>query len=255
MDQTHPALDVWLLDDHSTDGSREIIQELQRENPSLHIYLSPENIGHNRLFNKFLGEYRGDALIDLAADDILLPGRVAAGVEALSMNPACGVHFTNAELIDEAGQHAGWHYPVDDDGKSIVPVPTGDVFSELVSRYFINPVTMMMRKSVLDELDGFDESLSYEDFDFWVRSSRCHPYCYTDKVLVRRRIHPESFSRQQYRFGSIQMRDTFRVCQKLKGMLHTPAEQRAFHLRLGYEMRQCLRKGNLKLFADYLQLL
>ena len=40
---------------------------------------------------------------------------------------------------------------------------------------------MMMRKSVFDALGGYDESLSYEDFDFWVRAARKFKFAYTRK--------------------------------------------------------------------------
>lgn len=253
--QTYSPLDIWVLDDASTDNSREIIQSLGSRYPSINVYCSQENIGHNRLFNQFLGEYNGQAIIDLAADDLLHPDRVAAGVDALRKDPSCGVHFTNAELINDKGEFMSAHYAVNEAGCAIVKVPQGDVFTNLVGTYFINPVSMMIRKNVLDELQGFDETLSYEDFDFWIRSARNHRYCYTDRVLVSKRIHASNYSKQQYRFGSRQMLDTFKVCQKIRKLIRSADERNAFHRRLGYEMRQCLRNGNLRLFFRYFQLL
>ncbi len=253
--QNHPHLDIWVLDDHSSDGSQEIIRSLKAEYPSLHIRLESARSGHNRLFNRYLPEYRGEAIIDLAADDVLLPERVAAGVRAFSEHPACGVNFTNAELINEGGNHLSWHFPVNDQGQARIDVPEGDLFTELVSRYLVNPVSMMIRQEVLDQLGGFDEDLSYEDFDFWVRSARNFPYCYTDRVLVRKRVHQTNYSHSQYVYGSIQMRDTYQVCRKIRGMIRTRTEQRALQRRVRYEMRQCVRHGNLKLFYDYLKLL
>ncbi len=252
LNQTHQPVELWILDDGSTDDSPDIIRNIQREHPQIRTYLSPANTGHNQIFNKFLSEYKGEAIIDLAADDILLPDRITEGVNAFSNNSGCGVNFTNAELIDEDGNYLRYQYPVGDNGQAVGTIRQGDLFADLIGTYFINPASMMIRTEVLDRLGGFDASLSYEDFDFWVRSAREFRYCYTDRILIKKRIHEAAFSKQQYRFGSLQMRDTFRVCRKIPSMIRNDAERKAYHRRIGYEMRQCIRHGNIRLFFRYL---
>jgi glycosyltransferase involved in cell wall biosynthesis len=252
--QTHAQLDIWVADDASNDGSQELIRKFEKEYPQINIYLNSERWGHTRLFNHILPMLKGEYVIDLAADDLLLPDRVAEGLKEFIKHPECGVNFTNAELIDDKGSFLKFHYPVDKVGRATVPIPAGDIFAELVGHYYVNPVTMMVRKSLLEELSGYDATLSYEDFDFWVRSSRLYPYCYTDKVLVKKRIHSTNYSLSQYSFGSPQMLDTYRICKKIKAMIHTPKERHAFYNRLGFEMRQCIRTGNLRLLARYLTL-
>lgn len=254
LSQTYPDLDIWLADDYSSDGSQEIIRELKQVHPQLNIYLNESRWGHTRLFNHILPMLKGEYVIDLAADDVLLPDRIAEGLKAFRVHPECGVNFTNAELMDATGNFLENHYPVDDLGKAKAPVPEGDVFAALVGRYFLNPVTMMMRKTMLEEMEGYDATLSYEDFDFWIRSSRRFHYCYTDQVLVKKRIHASNYSLSQYSHGSPQMQDTYHICKKIKPMIKTPEERHAFHKRLGFEMRQCIRTGNFRLFARYLTL-
>ncbi|MBK7653703.1 MAG: hypothetical protein IPJ20_27470 [Flammeovirgaceae bacterium] len=36
----------------------------------------------------------------------------------------------------------------------------------MIDRYFICSPTMMFRRSVIEQLNGYDESLAFEDFDF-----------------------------------------------------------------------------------------
>ena len=43
---------------------------------------------------------------------------------------------------------------------------------DLIERFFICSPSMIFRRSVIDHLQGYDSTLSYEDFDFWIRSSR-----------------------------------------------------------------------------------
>jgi glycosyltransferase involved in cell wall biosynthesis len=254
LQQTYSSLDIWLVDDASSDACPQIIRELNKEFPQLNVFMSDTPMGNTKIFNAVFPKLRGEYVIDLAADDILLPERVEEGVRALAENTTCGVNFTNAEIIDERGNFLRHHYPVDRRGKSTVSVPEGFIFHHLISSYFLNPVTMMIRRTVLEQLGGYDDTLSYEDFDFWVRSSREFPYCYTDKVLVQKRTHSSNMSSRQYTYRSIQMRDTYKICRKIKALIRNPEEQRAYEKRLGFEMRQCLRTGNVRLLFRYLML-
>ncbi|MEQ8927684.1 MAG: chondroitin polymerase, partial [Fulvivirga sp.] len=120
--------------------------------------------------------------------------------------------------------------------------------------YFICAPTMMTKKIVFDYLEGYDENLMYEDFDFWVRSARKFKYCYTDEVLVSRRKLKGSMSDQQYRRKSLQMESTFAVCQKIKGLNKNKKENNALKRRIYLEMRQCIKYLNWKLLFKYLKL-
>jgi hypothetical protein len=107
---------------------------------------------------------------------------------------------------------------------------------------------------VLDDLQGYDESLAYEDFDFWVRSSRHYQYLYSNQVMVKKRKVFNSLSSRQYRFGSAQLRSTYKVCEKASKLNQSPAEERALDKRIRYELRNALLTGNLKLAVDFLSL-
>ncbi|HEX8656567.1 MAG TPA: glycosyltransferase family A protein, partial [Hymenobacter sp.] len=104
LQQTYPNVEVWLVDDASTDGSPTILREYATQNPTWHLLLLPENVGNCRAFNTAFRQSRGELLIDFATDDVLLPERLSQQVAAFeAAGPAVGVVYTNAELIDESG--------------------------------------------------------------------------------------------------------------------------------------------------------
>ena len=243
LSQTYPNLEVWLVDDASTDGSPAILREYAARQPTWQLLLLPENIGNCRAFNQAFHRSTGDFVIDLATDDVLLPERVARQVAAFqAAAPDVGVVYSNAELIDEAGASLGRHHQPDGAGGWRPRPASGWVFAEVLRRYFISTPTMMMRRACLAQLRGYDETLAYEDFDFWVRASREWQFLYLDAVTTRKRKHPRSMSSRAYQPNDPYLISTIRVCEKALALIRTPDERAALATRLRWELRQAARR-------------
>lgn len=256
LQQTYPNIELIVVDDASSDDSRQMIEKVLAPYPRAKFIALETNIGNCRAFNKGWRESAGEFIIDLAADDLLMPKRVERGVEAFARHDVSyGVSFSNAELVAGNGAFLKYHYNVDPSGLVKMPVPQGDVFLPLIQRYFICAPTMMYRRSVLDRLGGYDESLSYEDFDFWVRSSRLFKYVYTDEVLVKKRIVKGSKSQLQFKVGSKDFSSTYKVCVKAAALVASAVEKHALKKRVFYELRQALRFFDFKTALCYLALL
>lgn len=245
VDQRYPDIQLIVADDASKDGTPLEIERFIRNHPHITVIsiLNEQNTGNCILFNKALQLAKGKYVIDLAADDFLYPSCIHQQVSVFEMqSDRVGVVFTNVDLVDVKGRLLRKHYAVGSDGKAISSVPQGDVYQEIVGRYFVSPVGMMMKKEVLDILGGYDESLAYEDFDFWVRSSRYWEYVYIDACLAAKRIVPHSHSTK---FSSDQASDMFvstaRVCQKALWLSKTKEERGALLKRIHYEIRQAIK--------------
>jgi glycosyltransferase involved in cell wall biosynthesis len=251
FDQTYQPIELIVLDDASTDNSTSEILEALKDHPKVKFIQLPTNKGNCRAFNYALSFATGVFIIDLAADDQLLKQRVAKGVAALSeAGEGFGVNFSDADWIAEDGTHLYRH----SDRFPHRTIPTGDVYKSLIELFFICSPSMMFTREVIDSLGGYDESLAYEDFDFWIRSSRRFKYCYTPEVLVKKRIVKDSMSVKQFTRANPQLRSTYRVCEKILDLNRSNDEKRALAKRIRYEMRLCLRLLNFSLFIDYARL-
>ena len=255
LNQTYPRIELIVVDDASTDKSTQVIRKVLAGVPDAVFIRNRENLGNCRSFNKGLEKATGDFVIDFSMDDVLVKNRVEAGVKAFeSHSMAYGVHFTDAEYIDEYSRTVGYHYRRDAYGSLLDTVPEGNAYRQLVEKYLICTPTMMMRRSLLLKLNGYDESLAYEDFDFWVRSARITKYIYTDQVLVKKRVLEQSLSKSHYR-DPVFMKSTLAVCRKAFDLNESEKEDGSLKKRIRYEMRQCVIRGHYEIAAEFLKLL
>jgi glycosyltransferase involved in cell wall biosynthesis len=100
--QTCPALDVIVVDDGSTDGSRAIIE---RYGTRVQAVLKP-NGGQASALNTGFARCRGRVVLFLDSDDVLLPHAVEQVVSAMADPAVAKMHWPVAE-IDETGTATG----------------------------------------------------------------------------------------------------------------------------------------------------
>jgi glycosyltransferase involved in cell wall biosynthesis len=246
--QTYPRLEVWLVDDASTDGSQEILRRYAAEQPEWHLLLLPENVRNCRAFNQAYRRSEGEFIIDFATDDVLLPERVALQVAFMqAKGPNCGMAYHDVELIDEESRHVRNFYRRDAAGLPVHPRPvSGQVFAEVLRRFFISTPSMMFRRATLDAIGGYDEALIYEDFDFWVQASRDWEFHYQDELLTRKRLHPKSMSKKAYQPGDPYLASTIRTCEKALALCRTDDDRAALATRLRWELQQAVRHRNFE---------
>jgi glycosyltransferase involved in cell wall biosynthesis len=265
--QDYPHFEMIVVDDCSQDKSAEVIQTfvndikfykeayhfdnqaikngLQR----IEFIQNTQNLGNCQSFNQALQIAQGKYIIDFATDDVLLDDRIRKQVEIFESLPEdYAVVFGNAMEIDESGRMLKYHYPIDKQGQSRWKVPEGNVYKAILERYFICTATMMMRRSVLEELNGYDEELSYEDFDFWVRSSRKYLYAYQDEVTTLKRSVRNSLSTKFYQKNqSPHLLSTLQVLKKAQQLNQSPQEDKALAQCTMYHLKQAFFTQNFDL--------
>lgn len=249
INQTYCAVQIIVIDDCSEDNSPSIIQKIAFDYPHIEVILLPHNLGNCKAFNLAFQSAKGKYMIDFATDDVMLPHRIEKQVAFFEMQQEnVGVIFSNAALISESGKHLGQHADTN------AVVPQGDVFTSILRRYFICPPTMMFKKQVFDTLGGYDESLAYEDFDFWVRASRLYYFAYQNSILTQRRMVATSHATNFVRFEKM-TDSTRKVCENAFLLCTSTEELNALKVRVAYELFFAFRNRHWNVVVQYQTLL
>lgn len=245
LNQTYPNLEIIVVDDFSTDNSRALLATYAAQHPQIRYLPLPQNEGNCAAFNHAFGISRGEYIVDFATDDVLLPNRIAEQVAAFEqLGPEYGLLFTDAELIDDAGNHLGNFYQRHAAGNLKEAVPTGFVLADVLEKHFISPPTVMVRRAALEAIGGYDASLTYEDFDLWVRLAAQYRFYFLDRVLTKRRVHAHQLSKQLYGAGGRHLFSTIKVCRKAIALVKTPREKQALVTRVQNELVQAVFTQN-----------
>ncbi|MDF5726716.1 MAG: glycosyltransferase family 2 protein [Rhizonema sp. PD38] len=104
LEQTYTNFELIIVDDGSTDKSREICQQFT--DPRIKIIFQ-ENRGVAAARNTGIRNAQGEYLALLDADDLWLPEKLAKHVAHLETSPSVGVSFCRSAFIDEQGKPLG----------------------------------------------------------------------------------------------------------------------------------------------------
>ncbi|MCJ7735245.1 MAG: glycosyltransferase, partial [Anaerolineales bacterium] len=104
LDQDYPALEYFVVDGGSNDGSIEIIKKYQDQ---LSGWISEPDQGQSDAINKGFARSQGEIMAWLNSDDIYLPGAIRSAVAFLQDNPEVGMVYGDTNLIDGTGRKIG----------------------------------------------------------------------------------------------------------------------------------------------------
>ncbi len=257
VEQNYQPIELIIVDDCSTDNTKLVINNWLLTHPEVQFIVNEVNRGNTKSFNNALKFAKGEYIIDLAADDLIVPNGIELQINAFqnSKYQNLGVVYGNAEIINEDGSFNSYYFPVDADGKVISKRVTGNIYSSVLSTGdSICSVSALFKKSVFDFLEGYDETLDYEDLDSWIRASREYEFDFIDEVLVKKRTVTNSLGSNFYKKKHRINVSTYKILKKALKLNRSKIEDLALQKRVHHEIIHSFKYRSLNLLIKNLGL-
>lgn len=183
--QTYRDWAAVLVDDGSTDDSPVVASRAARGDDRF-WWLSLPAGGLTPALNAGLAMTRSPLIARLDADDYAMPNRLARQVAFLEAHPEVGVLGSAALEVGPApGQHRTVSLPLTDEA----------IRRALPRRNPLIHSTVMLRRSLLDEVGGWDASYPVcQDYALWARLASLTRFANLPEALVVRQRHPGQVS-------------------------------------------------------------
>ncbi|HLO50198.1 MAG TPA: glycosyltransferase family 2 protein, partial [Kamptonema sp.] len=158
LSQTYTNWEIIVIDDGSTDDTREVLQPYFDRIR----YVYQQNQGVAAARNRGIQEAKGKLLAFLDQDDILLSDKLAAQVALFESQPSLGIVNSGWRIVNEQGEAIAdiepWQYfPILDLETWIVRTP-------------VLPGAMMFSRQLLERVGGFDSRFNgVDDVDLLLR--------------------------------------------------------------------------------------
>lgn len=177
LEGTYDDIEVLVIDDGSTDGTRDTVGEYAERDPRVNL-IERDETGLPSALNRGIEAASGTYVARHDADDRSLPGRVDRQVSFLDDNPEVVLVGSGVYIEDATGRCERRHVIEDlgmTDFRQGNPIIHGSV---------------MFRREPVAAIGGYDTSLPVsEDYDLWIRLAASHQLRNIDEPLYELRLH------------------------------------------------------------------
>ena len=186
--QTYKNWEIVAVNDGSIDRSPEILKDYEDQYPNKIRVIHQPNSGLSMARNIAISAANGEYIAFLDADDLWLPEKTEEQVHLLDINSDIGLVYTDVyelqnKKLKKKRRIIG--------GKMF----RGNVFNSLFYFNFIPVLSVMVRKSVLDDRGIFNPKFyGTQDYDLWMRIVEKYQIDFVDSQLAIYRIHEQNMS-------------------------------------------------------------
>lgn len=187
LKQTYPHVELIVVDDGSTDGTYEKLQEFQ-DRILLLSHSGRLNKGQSIAINLGLSRAKGEYVAILDSDDYWAEEKLFLQVDYLMRHENIGLVYGNGYCVDAKGNIL---YPFYDD----LHYENNDPNRVLLDCYLLLPQNALVRKAVYEEVGFFEESFrAAQDHDMLIRIAEKTQFGYIPNYLFYYRRHGASIS-------------------------------------------------------------
>lgn len=185
LKQTYKKYEIIVVDDGSTDNTREIVQTYGKKVR----YIYQKNAGPSAARNKGIKNARGKYIAFLDSDDEFLPDKLKIQMKYLEEHPKCSFLYSYYYNVDKKGRVLKLREPKKCKKKSELR------FLLLTKVFTVRTSTVVVKKEVFEEVGYFNEDYPYsQDWDMWLRIVSQYKGNCIKVPLAKYRLHNDNRS-------------------------------------------------------------
>lgn len=186
LQQDFKNLELIIVDDASTDASRQIIERYAQQDPRIRTIFHKQNLGITKVVNDGIDAARGEFIAQIDSDDVWAKDKLRKQLAVLEDNED-SIVWSEGELIDEKGRSLGKTFSQFVPGAS--KKKSGALFETLLAENVIFGSTLIYKRANLCGL-RYDQGLLYlNDYKFLLELARKHEFQHIAEPLAKYRIH------------------------------------------------------------------
>lgn len=198
IDQTYRQIEILICDDGSTDNSLEIVTKLQKKYPAIVWVPGAHFGGPARARNRGLKHAKGEWVAFLDSDDRWVSTKI---MNQINFAKKYNLSFVSTNAVKIVSGQKARYLPGLSDSQDYT-------FTDLLQNNHIICSSVLVKKSIIDQVDGFPEDsrfIAVEDYVAWLKISLITRIGYLSEPLVEYLDSPKETIRNRWLNSTQQM--------------------------------------------------
>jgi glycosyltransferase involved in cell wall biosynthesis len=186
--QTFSKFEYVIVDDGSTDKTREILAAFQKKDDRIRVE-KRKHLGRVDALNEAIRLAKGEYIAICDADDICLPERLGTQFNYLNEHPEIGLLGSAVEKITAKGKRITTVY---------FPATNREIKQRIFQENCFAHSALLIRRDAIERVGGYrDGFFPSDDYDLILRISLAHDLANLPKALVKHRVCPNQSSERE----------------------------------------------------------
>ena len=184
--QSYTNWELIIVDDCSTDGTRELVRSYRDKDSRIRLICRKKNGGPSRAWNSAFSYMRGQYVAFLDSDDLWIPEKLQVQLQFMK-EKECGFSFGSYDWIDGDNNPLG----------KVIQVPAVQSYKDMLKNTVIGTLTVILDRAIVP-VEKIPGDAKLNDSALWLSIARKGYLAYGyNSILGHYRVLSNSYSRNK----------------------------------------------------------